>query len=495
MSIRDLFRQPKPSAHNVCDLDADLVKGRYRYWRFRIFYSMYIGYSIYYFTRKSLTYAAPALIAALSLDKTDFGMINSVLYITYGISKFFSGIQADRSNPRYFMAIGLMLTGVLNIFFGFSASLYMFILFWGLNGWFQGYGWPPCARLLTHWYSVSERGRWWGVWNTCHNLGAALIPWVVVFAIERFGWQSGLYVPGVIAILCGLFLINRLRDTPESMGLPPVEHFRNDHQDPSYQGHNGQEFTARQLLMDFVLRNKFIWILALASFFIHVLRTAVNDWTLIYLCEVKGFGMTQGALGLTAFEWGGFFGSLVAGWASDRFFRGMRGPVNVIFTFSAFIGVMALFFVPTGAIWLSVLMLAISGFCIFGPQMLIGMVAAEISHKKAAGTATGFVGWFAYFGAAGAGYPLGKVIQELGWGSYFTMLGGCAILAFLLFLPLWSVRTGPRFTQKKQGDEAQPSAAQSETSPIDTSTHIAQTEPQGVFNREETLHNNPQSTL
>ena len=468
MSILDLFRKPTEGSGDSCDLDPDLVRNRYRYWRFRIFYSMYIGYGVYYFSRKSLTYAAPALIAALHLDKADFGIINSVLYLTYGISKFFSGIQGDRTNPRYFMAAGLILTGIINIVFGFSSTIYMFAFLWGLNGWFQGYGWPPCARLLTHWYSVSERGRWWGVWNTCHNLGAGLIPWVVVVAIEQFGWQSGLYVPGAIAIVCGLFLINRLRDTPESMGLPPVERFRNDQEELArLKGEGPQNFTTRQLLMDFVLRNRFIWILAFASFFVHVIRTAVNDWTLIYLCETKGFTLTEGAVGITAFEWGGFCGSLVAGWASDKFFRGHRGPVNLIFTFAAILGVVSLLFVPSGAVWLSAAMLAVSGFCIFGPQMLIGMVAAEISHKKAAGTATGFVGWFAYIGAAGAGYPLGKIIQELGWNSYFGVLGICAIAAFLLFIPLWSVRTGPRSQTPAEEPVAPPLGLDPEDSKIE----------------------------
>lgn len=470
MAILGFFRQFLPGQKEEVEehSDPDLVKERYRYWRFRIFYSMYAGYSVYYFTRKSLTYAAPALITALSLDKADFGIINSVLYITYGMSKFFSGIQADRSNPRYFMAIGLMLTGVLNILFGFSSTIFLFALFWGLNGWFQGYGWPPCARLLTHWYSVSERGRWWGVWNTCHNLGAALIPWVVVLAIENFGWQSGLYVPGVIAILCGFFLLNRLRDTPESLGLPPVEKFRNDQEELSQDGYPGEKnFTTKELLFDFVLKNRYIWLLAAAYFFIYVLRTAVNDWSLIYLCEMRDFGMKEGAFCLTAFEWGGFFGSLAAGWASDHFFQGKRGPVNVLFTFGLVFCIAMMISIPSGGLGMAVLMLALSGFCVFGPQMLIGIVAAEISHKKAAGTATGFVGWFAYFGAAGAGYPLGKLIQEWGWGAYFGVLIICAILALLLLIPLWKVKCNPKL-QNKMDQEADQIVAEEASSQSST---------------------------
>jgi len=123
------------------------VKKLYHYWRIRILYSMFVGYAFYYFTRKSFTFAMPGIISELGFDKSQLGILASVFSITYGISKFASGIISDRSNARYFMALGLIVTGIFNILFGLSSSLVLFCLFWGLNGWFQGFGWPPCARF------------------------------------------------------------------------------------------------------------------------------------------------------------------------------------------------------------------------------------------------------------------------------------------------------------------------------------------------------------
>ena len=160
MSVLDLLR-PAPPAEEITD--ENLVKQRYKYWRVRTFYGMYMGYVFYYFSRKSFTFVMPALVQDLGFTKGDLGMLGSIMAITYGLSKFLSGILTDRANPRYFMAFGLMLTGVFNIFFGLSSTLIMCAVFWGLNGWFQGWGWPPCARLLTHWYSQKERGTWWEI--------------------------------------------------------------------------------------------------------------------------------------------------------------------------------------------------------------------------------------------------------------------------------------------------------------------------------------------
>ncbi|MCB1111407.1 MAG: MFS transporter [Chlamydiales bacterium] len=432
-----LFR---PAPHLPEIEDEKEVAEKYRYWRFRIIYSMFVGYSLYYFTRKSFTYAVPGLIADLHFSKSELGFLASVLSISYGMSKFASGILSDRSNPRYFMAFGLMMTGVINICFGMSSSLTMFALFWGLNGWFQGFGWPPCARFLTHWYSQSERGSWWSSWSVSHNTGAFLIPWIVGAALQYLGWRWAMYIPGIICIMGSLFLINRLRDTPQSLGLPPIEKFRNDYPDKQQGGADERELSTREILWEHVLRNKFIWLLAAAYFFVYILRIGINDWTALYLIEAKGYTRLGANGTVSLFEVGGFCGTLSAGWSSDYFFGARRGPVNVMYASCILIAFSLFYYSPEGYGILDSAGLFLLGFSIFGPQMLIGVHAAEVSHKKAAATATGFVGWMAYMGAAVAGYPLGKIAQDYGWNGFFMTLAACAVFALLLLLPLWSVR-------------------------------------------------------
>ena len=86
--------------------------------------------------------------------------------------------------------------------------------------------------------------------------------------------------------------------------------------------------------------------------------------------------------------------------------------------------------------------LFILGFFIFGPQMMIGIACAELAHKKAAATATGFAGFFAYcLGAVFAGAPLGAIVKNWGWDSYLLTLEVCCLFPALLMLPLWSIKT------------------------------------------------------
>jgi OPA family sugar phosphate sensor protein UhpC-like MFS transporter len=444
VGILDFFK-PAPNLEEI--QDDVVVKERYKYWRMRIFLGMYIGYVFFYFTRKSFTFAMPALMLDLGFDKSQLGILGSILSISYGLSKFLSGILADRSNPRYFMAFGLILTGILNICFGFSSSILFFSIFWGLNGWFQGWGSPPCARLLTHWYSQTERGSWWGFWNTSHSVGGALIPLLAAFCAQYWGWRYAMYVPGALCIAAGLYVINRLRDTPQSLGLPTIEKFKNDYPFAKPDAKE-EELSLKEILFKYVLKNRYIWLLAISYFFVYVIRTAINDWSVLFLVETKGYSLITAGACVFWFEIGGAFGSLVAGFASDRIFRGRRGPINVLFSLGVIFAAAALWFSPPGVPILDFAIMFMIGFLIFGPQMLIGMAAVELSHKKAAGSATGFVGFVAYLGAASAGYPLGKMTQEFGWEGFFISLCVCGLVSVALLLPLWSLKSNPRYLKE-----------------------------------------------
>ena len=69
------------------------------------------------------------------------------------------------------------------------------------------------------------------------------------------------------------------------------------------------------------------------------------------------------------------------------------------------------------------------------------MAAAEITHKKAAATSSGFAGCFAYLGAAVAGGPLALFTHTRGWDAFFIILSVCGLLALAMLIPLWSVKS------------------------------------------------------
>lgn len=437
-----LFKRLEPAPIKDISNDEQAVRKKYRYWRLRTFYGMYIGYAFYYFTRKSFTYAMPSMIEA-GYGLGELGMLGTILSITYGVSKFVSGVMGDKSNPRYFMAFGLIITGICNIFFGLSSSWLLLALFWGLNAWFQGWGWPGCAKLLTHWYAQSERGRWWSLWNTSHNLGGALIPIIAAFSAAHFGWRYAMFVPGGLAIIAGFYLINRLRDIPQTLGLPPIETFKGENSTLIIEEKEEKTITVKEILFKYVLSNHYLWLMAFAYFFIYIIRIGFNDWSMVYLIQSKGYSKMEAASCLLWFEIGGFLGSLFAGFASDKMCEGKRNPINIFFTVGACFSLLVFYWIGRGSLIVDAIITSAIGFFIFGPQMLIGMVAAEISHKKAAATSSGFAGCFAYVGAAFAGGPLGAMISAGGWDLFFAILLSSGLVGLILMLPIWSIKTYP----------------------------------------------------
>lgn len=442
MAISSLVNLMRPAPFKEQLTNKTAIDRAYRYWRVRIFYSVYVGYVFFYFTRKSFTFVMPEMVSDLGFSYSHLGILATVLYISYGVSKFISGVLSDRSNPRYFMSIGLVLTGIANILFGMSSSLWMLALLCGLNGIFQGWGWPPVTKQLTYWYSKKERGTWWSVCSTSHSVGGLLIPIIMAYAVSYFvNWRYAMLLPGFTCIGVGLFLLNRLRDVPQSLGLPPIELYRGERDESRLyeKEHSETPLTPKQILFDCVLNNKFVWIMALSYFFVYVVRTAVNDWTIPYLVEL-GYDRLLASASVMWFEIGGFVGMLIAGWVSDMFFQGRRIPFMLLCAIGMAISLYT--FAGLGAqedIRYCYTLMACIGFFVFGPQMLIGLAAAEYVDKKAVCTANGFVGCWAYIGAAVTGYPLGLIIDH-SWQAYFWILVVCSIITFLIMLPV-SIRS------------------------------------------------------
>ncbi len=419
-------------------LSQEEIDRRYRYWRPRLLLSMVIGYAAFYLTRKSVNIALPAMQQALMLDKADIGLLGTLFYVAYGVSKFGSGLWHDRRGTRWFMGAGLTATGVLNIVFAFGDSLPLLLAIWTLNGFFQGWGWPPCARLLTQWYSRNERGLWWGGWNASINIGAALLPLLSTLLVSLWSWRAALMMPGIIGMIIGLWLCRNLCGTPQQEGLPDVGEWRQDALERR-QRQMSPPMALWPMLRDTVLANPTLWLLGLVYVLVYLIRIALNDWANLWMAESHNISLMGANATVMLFEAGGLAGALFAGWGSDLLFRGQRAPMILLFALGVFVTVCALWLMPIHHYALLAATFFSCGFFVFGPQMLTGLAAVECCHKDAAGSVTGFLGLFAYLGAALAGWPLAHIIERYGWPGMFVALAIAATLIALLLMPLLMV--------------------------------------------------------
>jgi MFS transporter, OPA family, sugar phosphate sensor protein UhpC len=116
-------------------------------------------------------------------------------------------------------------------------------------------------------------------------------------------------------------------------------------------------------------------------------------------------------------------------------------------------------FSPAGVFWVQWLLVFLLGFCIYGPQMLIGLCGAELVGPESVGASEGFLGWIAYLGAANAGVPLSLIVKNMGWDAYFNALTGAAVIAFCIMAPMFRLQSHVQREKEKlletadEGDE------------------------------------------
>lgn len=401
--------------------------------------TIFVGYAAYYLVRVNINVAKPYLISEMGMSKGDVGLLASSLTVAYGFSKFLMGNVSDRSNPRYFLATGLILSGLVNLIFGFLPGLLFMVVFWFFNGWFQGMGWPPCGRTMVHWFSDRERGTKMAVWNLAHNVGGMLAPLIASYSILIIGsWQSAFCVPALLAIIAGIMVTVCLRDTPQSVGLPPIEEHMNDYPATAVEDRE-RELTGREILFKYVLNNKFLWIFALANVLVYIVRYGVLNWAPTYLTEVKGYNITNSAWQSFLYELAGIPGMLFSGWASDRLFHGRRSPIMVIFMLLVGFAILVYWLNPKGNYAVDSMALFAIGFLIYGPVMLIGVAALDLVPKKAVGTAAGLTGLFGYIGATAAELGIGQLVQHFGWDAGFIAITTAAVLSVFLLALTWNV--------------------------------------------------------
>lgn len=403
------------------------------------------------------------------------GTLDSSFLFSYAIAMFFSGFIAERVSLRYFLALGMLFSGIFCYLFGVAKvydihSLTYFALVQALAGICQTTGWPGVVTIVGRWFGKSKRGLIFGIWNSHTSIGNILGSLIAAHYVES-DWAMSFIVPGFLMGVFGfvmfLFLVDRpeIVDCHEKVGDRRPGYRRVEDDRVGEPNSDVEEFIGTNSEQDVNERTPIIGSInrapapedaigfmgalkipgviefSVCLFFSKLVSYTFLYWLPLYIQSSTTLGPELSADISTLFDIGGIVGAIAAGLISD--YTGMSAT-----TCTGMLALAApalLVYQQFGAISLSfnICLLFVVGVLVNGPYALITTsVSAELGqhrslngNSKALATVTAIIDGTGSIGAA-VGPLFAGLVSSSGWENVFHMLIASDIIALLLLLRL-----------------------------------------------------------
>lgn len=419
------------------------------------------------------------------------GTLDSSFLFSYAIAMFFSGFIAERVSLRYFLALGMLFSGIFCYLFGVAKvydvhSLMYFVFVQAMAGMFQTTGWPGVVTIVGRWFGKAKRGLIFGIWNSHTSIGNILGSLIAANYVES-DWSMSFIVPGflmgVFGFIMFLFLVDRpeIVDCQEKVGdrragyrrlddgrtadaggnsdLEETIGTRSEQDNPSLRSLHGSFYSNvdvdertpiigsinREPVEDdaigFLGAIKIPGVIefSLSLFFSKLVSYTFLYWLPLYIQASTTLSAELSADLSTLFDIGGIVGAIAAGLLSD--YTGMSATTCTVML--ALAAPSLLLYQQWGALSLSfnICLLFVVGVLVNGPYALITTsVSAELGQHsslngngKALATVTAIIDGTGSIGAA-VGPLVAGLVSSSGWQNVFYMLIASDILALLLLL-------------------------------------------------------------
>jgi MFS transporter, OPA family, glycerol-3-phosphate transporter len=413
-------------------------------------------YASYYMCRYNFRFATPGMVEEFGFNKLQITGILSAWSIAYGTGQLVNGLLTDRIGGKAAMLIGAAGTIAINFVFGFASfagTFSTFALIWLLNGWFQSFGAPGMIKINAAWFNRTERGTFAGIFGfmiqsgqvAINNLAPVILAGFTIgtWIVAEGEWRWLFRVPPLFTAACAVLVAFIPKETPEQAGYHGL--IKDDQGTPD----SGARTTLKQSFVT-IFTHPVVWFYAAAYACTGAVRNSSDQLAVLYFVEQLKLDMTtkpravfwtMNLMPLVA-----VLGSFLAGWVSDKFFRGHRSPVAMtLYYFESLIILMAAVVIYTGVvgptpggIFLGCLFLVLVSLTANSTHSIVGAAAPmDIGGRKMAGFASGVIDSFQYYGTAIALPLTGALIDRFGWGVWyptmagFGFLGGCAMLLVL----------------------------------------------------------------
>jgi ACS family glucarate transporter-like MFS transporter len=262
--------------------------------RWRIFGFLFGFGFLAYIQSKTITVAAVPMMPALGLSQSQISYIMQAYVLGYAIFQLPGGIIGQRLGARLtFVLIGataflatLAMPLVPEFFAGpaLFAALVCVQLLLGLS---QGAVFPISAGVFEAWFPAKRWALVQGLQTAGLGLGAAVTPPLIVYLMDRLGWQRGLAWASLPAVPLIAFWAWYGRNTPrEHPAVSAHELAQIGSQPPTH-----SSVSLRQLLVLAADRN--VMLLFISYMSMNYTFYLLSNWVFIYLVQERHFSLLE----------------------------------------------------------------------------------------------------------------------------------------------------------------------------------------------------------
>lgn len=386
-------------------------------------------------------YIAPALIDDWGISKNDLRPVMSMALVGMCIGAVLSGILADKFGRKWVIIGSVFLFGSLTIGTAFANNANEMMLYRFITGLGLGAAMPNAATLVSE-YMPQHRRAWMVNLLFCAlPLGMTLGGVCAAGLLSNYGWQSVLYVGGIIPILVGIFAIFYLQDSLhillKNKQIEKIRHLvgRIQGQMPAAdtqfssntQTHAHTQKPVNMVAKTFFVPSLMMWLCCFMSLLVFYVLTS---WMPTLLKEAN-YSPEQFSLIAAIFPFGGVAGTIIIGWFMDRF------NANRTLVYSYFISAL-LFMLAAYAsnnIYLLGAALFLAGGGLVGAQSSLPSLAALFYPAECRGVGVSWMHGLGRFGAIfGAFFGAYIFAFSLEMGQIFLVL---SLPILISALALW----------------------------------------------------------
>ncbi|GAA2917671.1 MFS transporter [Enterococcus pseudoavium] len=369
---------------------------------------IFLGYTCVYLDKNVISLSVIPIAQDLGINAGQKGLILSAFFLGYTLFQIPFGFLGNRLGSRKIMTFAVLLIGVLMICLGFGFSLLYLLVIRFAAGSFGHAGYPSAvSAFVTQEVAPAKRASVQSAMIASSGFAGIVGPLLVVPLLTLVGWQLTYFFYGLIVVVIGLLM---LRGIPKTAGQPLV--------------------SANQANISFaeVLKDRNVWIMVLAAFFINAAAYGMTGWLASYLVDEFHLTMNKMALLSALIGFVMMISAIFAGSMIEHYFK--KHEKQVIFVAAIFGGAGALLLARSHSLVLSMLFfgLAVAAAGIaFATLMSLPVKLfdeREVSTKYAIINAVGVSGGF------GAPMIIGWLVNKSGtYNGAFTFIALVFVLA------------------------------------------------------------------